>query len=77
MREYIVNESIEHEKCYSLRGRVAFYDQVFQSYGSYWFLDKKHKYNKTLKIFSLKNKSFHNLQKVSKSTVSNAMAVDL
>ena len=38
---------------------------------------KKNKYNGTLKIFSSENKSFHNLHKISKSTVLNAMAVHL
>ena len=37
----------------------------------------KNKYKKILKIISSKNNSFHNLQKVSKSTVPNTMAVDL
>ena len=32
---------------------------------------------KTLKIFSLKNKSYNNHQKASKSTVLNTLAVDL
>ena len=40
---------------YSLRGRVAFYDQPFLGYGSYWFLDRKNKYQTILKIFSYKN----------------------
>ena len=40
-----------------------------------FWIKKKHKYNKTLKIFSLKSKSFHNLQKISESTVLNRMAV--
>ena len=35
------------------------------------------KYMKILKIFSLKNKSYHNLPEVSKGTVPNTMAVDL
>ena len=38
---------------------------------------KKHKYEKTLKIFSSQNKSFYNLHKISKSTVLNTMVVDL
>ena len=42
----------------------------------FWII-KKHKYNKTLKIFSSRNKTFHNLQKVSKSTILNTMAVYL
>ena len=36
-----------------------------------FWIKKKDKYNKTLRIFSSKNKSFHNLQKVSKRTVLN------
>ena len=40
-----------------------------------FWIKKKHKYNKTLKIFSSKSKSFHNLQKISESTVLNRMAV--
>ena len=42
-----------------------------------FWIKKKRKYNKTLKIFSSKNRSFYNLQKVSKSTVLNTMAVYL
>ena len=42
-----------------------------------FWIKKRHKYNKTLKIFPSKNKSFHNLQKVSKSAVLNTMAVYL
>ena len=34
---------------------------------------KKHKYKKTLKIFSSKTKSFHDLHKVLKSTVLNTV----
>ena len=41
------------------------------------FWIKKHKYKRTLKIFSSKNKSFHNLHEVFKSTLLNTMAVDL
>ena len=77
MREYIVNESTEHQKCYSLRNRAAFYDQPVLSYGSYWVWNKKkYKCKKTLKKLFLKNISVHNLQKVSKSTVLNAMIYD-
>ena len=61
---------------YSLWGKVAFHDRPFLSYGSYCFFDEKHKYKKVLKFFSSKNKRFHNLQKVSKNTVLNTMAID-
>ena len=37
----------------------------------------KNKYKKILKIISSKNNSFPNLQKASKSTDPNTMAVDL
>ena len=42
-----------------------------------FWIKKQHKYKETLKIFSSKNESFHDRQKVSKSTVPNTMAVDL
>ena len=57
-----------------IEGQAAFYGKSFLRYGSYWFLDKKYKYKKTLKIFSSKNKSFHNLHKVA---VLNTIVVDL
>ena len=61
-----------------MRDRASLYEQPFLSYGTYWILNKKiHKYKKTLKISFSKNKSFHNLQKVSKSTALNTMVVDL
>ena len=50
------------------------YSWVIEVIG-FW-IKKKHKYNKTENIF-LKRKSFHNLQKVSKSAALNRMAVYL
>ena len=40
------------------------------------FWIKKREYKKTLKIFSTKNKSFHDVHKVSKSTVANTMTIE-
>ena len=37
-----------------MRGRAAFYDQPFLSYGSYWLLGKENRYMMILKIFFFK-----------------------
>ena len=64
-------------KCYLLRGQTALSDQSLLVIEVTGFWIKKHKYKKTLKIFSSKNKSFHNLHEVLKTTVLNTMAIDL
>ena len=56
MREHIINQSIEYQKCYSLRALAAFktnYFRVIEGIG-FW-IKREYKCNKTLKIFSSKN----------------------
>ena len=56
-----------------MRGQVAFNDQPFPSYGSYWFLDKKIKYKMILKKFFFKKQQFPQ----SPESIQKYMAADL
>ena len=56
-----------------MRGQVAFYDQPFSSYGSYWFLDKKNKYKMILKKIFFKKQQFPQ----SPESIQEYMAADL
>ena len=72
MREYTVNQLTKDLKCYSTRGRAAFYDQELLSYGSFsrtssavvW-IKRKHEH-KILKSFMSKSKFPHSQKRTKK-----------
>ena len=60
-----------------MRGRAAFYDQPFLSYGSYWLLGKENRYMMILKIFFFKKQQFPQAPESIQKDSSKYMAPDL
>ena len=77
LNDRVYCKPIEHWKCHSMRGRAAFYDQPFLSYGSYWLLGKENRYMMILKIFFFKKQQFPQVPESIQKYSSKYMAPDL